>query len=721
MADEHLPIALRRTRRSNVGVGASADSSAAASLPSTARTPRRTNKGVRFSDPGPLLATGLTPMVRRTSLLNTPKRRRVSTPGKTAGHGNAWQDCASLPSAPATQNSLHQTLDGRIERRLRRNNLRDMISKIEQNKRAQSKASQAEITRLRAELKARDREIYELQNATLVVDTDRIWDLEQQVDDLKDELERQNAARNADQTRNSYNWTLAAKDPFSEDDFMDMTPDEEVFGETTMAQLACSTPSRARSSFPTPPATSPTLPTTPRHVSRPTVAVTKTPATQAVGVQAEFVDPEKLQLQDELTSLQREMEKLSNTLEGYKSLSERLSKQFASAVSDPVESEYSSSTDALERRAGVLLQAMGDRQAALSQLNTSITELGFPGEDASAMIMSLTSGFRAARLELEYLTPGEISLPLTSHGAEVLDLLLNRLRDLATRVKEGEDSIDEYHELEQSLRKQLDTRVTVMDGLKAEMGKAQKIMDDKNSRIKELEVGNDRLKGAVDGYVRDISELEKLIERLEQEGRDAGATHDAQKESSRRALVNKENTIAELEVQLAVALKRAESLKKNMEEMQAEKNKHIHALNKQQGAALALRDARVTELRGEIERINESLRSAHETICSLRVENGGLRTKMEEEKQRAKEAIDAMKEELQRALQVSQEFLNTPGKKNGSASDGSQQAATSGASPVVVQKGGFLAGNLARRASGKGQRRRYDSGMGLLDEDEVDF
>jgi hypothetical protein len=598
-----------------------------------------------------------------------------------------------------------------------------MLNKIEQDKRVKSNASQAEIARLKAELKARDREIYELQNATVIIDTERIWDLEQQVDDLKEELEKRNSARDAETTRGSYEWTLAAKDPFCAEDFMDMTADDDVFGDTTMAQLTCGTPSRARSSFPTPPATSPTLPLTP-HFSRPTVVIPKTPLSQAVGVQADFADPEKLQLQEELESLQRETDKLTATLDGYKNLSARLSEKFSSVITD-TDNENGSSTELLERQAGLILQSMEDQKVALSQLTSSITDLGFPGEDASAMIMSLASGFRAARLELEYLTPGEITLPLTSHGAEVLDLLLNRLRHIARKMKEGEDSIDEYHEIEQSLRKQLDARVSVMDGLKAEMSKAQRLMDEKNIKIKELQVGNDRLKGAVDGYVRDISELEKLVERLEQEGRDAGATRDAQQESSRRALVNKENTIAELEVQLAVAVKRAEVLKKNMEDLQTEKNKHIHSLNKQQGAALALRDARVMELRVEIDRINGSLRAAHDTICGLRVENGGLKTQLEEEKHRAKAAIDSMKEELQRALQVSQEFLNTPGKSKamsgGNGDAGTDEASASNAAGATVQKGEFLSSNLARRASGKIQRRRYDSGLGFMDEEEVDF
>jgi hypothetical protein len=38
---------------------------------------------------------------------------------------------------------------------------------------------------------------------------------------------------------------------------------------------------------------------------------------------------------------------------------------------------------------------------------------------------------------------------------------------------------------------------------------------------------------------------------------------------------------------------------------------------------------------------------------------------------------------------------------------------------VVIKPGGMLSGDLARRQSMK-KRRRYDSGLGFLDEDEVE-
>ncbi|OAQ92920.1 hypothetical protein VFPFJ_02081 [Purpureocillium lilacinum] len=780
MADLDVPIALRRPRRS---VGVKTEAEATPAPEPVPKTPSRRRKAVRFSDPGPSLAnaagaassSGLTPFIRRTSLA-TPKRRRVSTPARTSRSGTP--SAAPAPAIsyaakpPPAAQALHQTADGRVERRIRRGNLRDLLNRLEQQKKHGEKLAQSQISTLRAEVKARDREIYELQNATVVIDTERIWGLEQQIEDLRDELRKREAAATVmtprDHTR-SYDWTMAARDPFADDfmdmmpddddhfgdatmahfmcirdrtmaardpfadDFMDMMPDDDDhFGDATMAHFVASTPSRARSSFPTPPATSPNAPATP--CSRP---FAPTP-TSHTGVQASLPDPAKQELEEELASLNLEVSKLMATLDSYRGLHARISEHVASAITPAAEDMAAASAlEALERRVELLVQAMSDRTAALTQLSSSINDLGFPGSDAGEMLTTLASGFRAARLELEYLTPGEIALPLTSHGAEVLDLLLTRLRVLAKKAQEDEASIDEYHEIEQSLRKQLDARVSVIDGLKAEMSKAERLMNEKNLRIQELQIGNDRLKGAVDGYVRDMAELERLVERMEQEGKDAAAAHAARQVSDAEALASKQASIAALEQRLEDAMcirdrasiaaleqrledavRQTGSLRRELSDLQDSSTRHVVSLNKRHGASLALRDARVLELRGEVDRVNEALRAAHETIRVLRVDKGGLEARMLDERVKAKEAMDAMKEELQRMLQMSQEFLASPKRAARDGEDRPEDAS----SPVrvVARPGGFLAGGLARRSSKK-MKRGHDSGMGLLEEDEVDF
>lgn len=602
--------------------------------------------------------------------------------------------------------SLRQVLDGRVQRRIRRNGLSEEMNTIQQEKRRRAKESKVEIEKLKNELKARDREIYELQNATIVLDTDRIWDLEKQIQDLQSELKKRSG--NANQSR-GYNWTLAARDQFP-GDCMDMALDEDDFGEETMAQFVCSTPQRARDSFMTPPATSPTVPGSPLFPTLPTM---NTNTGVQAGVQATLPDPDQERLEGEMSSLRLEMAKLTETLDSYKALGSRLSEKLSEFQPSTEGESTTPAIEALEAQIEMMLQTMSDRACALTQLTSSITKLGFSGHDACDMMMSLASGFRAARLELEYLTPGEITLPLSSHGAEVLDLLLTRLREMAKKAKEDEDAIDEYHEIESSLRKQLDARVTVMDGLKAEMGKAERLMGDKIARIRELEVANQRLKGAVDGYIRDMSELEDLVQRIEREAHDAEEEHSVQLEAKRRVLTKKEDSIAELEARLTDALQRSADLQKQMVELQESKMKDISELNRRHGAALAAGDANVMRYRGEIDKVNEALRTAHATICSLRVENGSLKTQMEQDREKASAVIDSMKEELQRVVQMSQEFLKTPSKPQMETDQGYASS-----SKTVVSRGSYFSGGLARRTSKKKMSRGQDSGMGLLDEDE---
>ncbi|KAI8718280.1 hypothetical protein NCS52_00606300 [Fusarium sp. LHS14.1] len=719
MEDLNLPIAVRRPRRSSIKPEPMVD--VPSSPRTSAKTPRRTSKRrVRFSDPGLSASSGLTPMVGRVSV-STPKRRRHSSAPVQSTPSRFEPKSPGLPqSGEVTFLSLRQVLDGRVQRRIRRNGLSEEMNTIQQEKRRRAKESKAEIEKLKSELKARDREIYELQNATIVLDTDRIWDLEKQIQDLQSELKKRSS--NANQNR-GYNWTLAPRDQFP-GDCMDMALDDDDFGEETMAQFVCSTPQtqRARDSFMTPPATSPTVPGSPLFPTLP--ALDTNIGVQAgvqadvqvgveAGVQATFPDPNQERLEGEMSTLQLEIAKLTETLDSYKALDSRLSDKLSEFRPHTESDNTAPAIEGLEAQIEMMLQTMSDRAFALTQLTTSITKLGFSGDDASDMMISLASGFRAARLELEYLTPGEITLPLSSHGAEVLDLLLTRLREMAKKAKEDEDAIDEYHEIETSLRKQLDARVTVMDGLRAEMGKAEKLMSDKIARIRELEVANQRLKGAVDGYIRDISELEDLVQRMEREAHDAEDEHNVQLEVKRKVLTKKEDNIAELEAKLTDALQKSADLQKQMVELQESKTKDISELNRRHGAALAAGDANVMKYRGEIDRVNEALRTAHATICSLRVENSTLKTQMEQDREKASAVIDSMKEELQRVVQMSQEFLKTPTKTQAETTQGSTSS-----SRTVVSRGSYFSGGLARRTSRKKISRGQDSGMGLLDEDE---
>ncbi|KAM3454970.1 hypothetical protein NHJ6243_008701 [Beauveria neobassiana] len=702
MEDLDLPIAIRRSRRSTPALSIKAEETTTTIAP---QTPGRRKRSVRFSDPGP--SSGLTPMMRRTRVATFGRRcsgtpLRNSSPVAPGSTGQSRKD-ANTFLAP-----IRQTIDGRVERQARRSSFRAMLNKMEMKKKKLVQFSRAEIDKLRSQVKSKDAEIYELQNATIVIDTERIWDLEKQVQQLQEELD-QRAPTELNESR-TYDWTMAARDPYAQDEYFDMDIDGDHFGDVTQAQLEVSTPSRARSSFPTPPATSPMIPGTPSSLF---CRQQHTLASHAA-VQACFPDPERELLEEQVSSLHLEVAKLTTTLDSYKSFQMRLKDRLSAAVPEAMDTTASDANlESLENQILRMLEEMADRSTALEQLSAGITDIGFPGKDAEESLGSLVKGFREARLELEYLTPGEISLPLSHHGAEVLDLLLTQLRDLARRVKEGEDSIDEYHATEQSLRKQLDSRVTAMTQLKAEMNRGEQIIRAADIRIHELEVANTRLRGAIDTYERDIKELERLVERTDQAKTEAAKEHDTEKEKDVETIEAKDKMIAELQDKIQEAVKQAEQLLQDMSDEQDKHTRHVVKLNQSHGRGLALRDARVMELRVEIDRVNESLRESHNTIRALRVENGGLRSDMRAQQTKAKAAMDAMKEELQRVLQMSQEFLHTPKRKRPASDEGEG----SGGAPVV-RAGNLLSGELARRASSTKRRRRPDSGVGLLEEEE---
>lgn len=674
-ADDNLPLAVRRQRRSSSGVIVKSE---ADTLPEI-RTPRK--RKVRFSDPGLSTSSGLTPMIRRTALLTpTTHRRRASTP-------------STLSSRPVSQSNPPQikqsVLGGRVERRLRRSAFKSHLQKLNSAHQRTSQQSKSHISRLQNELSERDREIYELQNATVVIDTDRIYSLEQQIERLQSELKRQQ------EKSICVDWTMAARDPFEERSEMDFdahnVEDDDVFGDMTVAQLQCSTPSRARSSFPTPPATSPSgpVPETPSVFrSRLQFETPATPVSAHAAIQATLPDLEK---EAEIESLQLETRKLTTTLDSYKSIMERLSKRLpqVSSVENGKTSSTASGGEMVERQVDNVLQTLTERTAALVTLTSTISSLGFAGIDASEMLNSITKSFRAARLELEYLTPGEITLPLISHGAEVLDLLLVRLRDLAHKVKESDDAVDEYHSIELNLRKQLEARVAVLDGLREDFSNTHRLLGEKDAKIGELEIGNNRLKGAVEGYIRDISELEILVERIESEAADKDDT-----------ITKRDASIVDLEVRLSTATQRAIDLLDELEVAQASRKNHVASVNRRSGEALAHRDARVAELRSEIDRITISLQEAHGTIRKLRVSCGSV----EEENRGLRDVVEGMKGELQRVMKMSEDLL--AGNRNAFRESSAHNEEC-------------LAGKHARRSSGR-KRRRYDSGLGFLEEDEVE-
>lgn len=705
---EDLPIALRRTRRSIVASGPGHDQLTPPQTPTRTRSQR-----VRFSAHGSITATaakagvdnnvnndnnttnndastGLTPFIRRTKLtpsLTASKKRRHSSQNNT-DHADVFHPYRDTGyHGQVTFTPLRQVLDGRVKRRIRRNGLSEEMHVITAEKKRRTERTQAEMNALRAELAAKDAEIRRLSGETQVGD-DEEENQDETVDDLKREVEklRRNLNRPApalmrassvDSDATEIDWsrsTAEEQEQVSGDCFqMDVdfddneTVDDHVFSDETMAELACSTPSRRathpRHSFPTPPSTSPRF-----RLRSPVFNAPITPTSHA-SVQVRLPDLEKQELEDELASLNLEVAKLTHALSTYESLTTRLSSKLSPYSPAPP----SSAAEAIQRsrspamqtegQLNTLLSILTDRTAALTALQNSLSGLGFAGTAPSEIITALRSAFRAARLELEYLEPGESALPLTAAGAEVLDLLLTRLRELARQNLEKDDVIDEYSEAEASLRTQLTARVEAMDAMRTEIGSLKDKVKLRNMRIKELEIGMEKLRASVKGYTGDIAELEALAQRLEG---DLDAARKAVGKEAEEGLVaeegwlgamkRKDTTAMLLEGKLAHALKQVEELKVELAQQQdatatQQQTREGKAVNAEREEV-----AKVTELRAEVEEVSMALRRAQKTVVTLQGENGVL----EEERDRAKSVFEAMRAEMERAVRMGARLMATP-------------------------------------------------------------
>ncbi|KAH7370135.1 hypothetical protein BKA65DRAFT_444933 [Rhexocercosporidium sp. MPI-PUGE-AT-0058] len=746
IVDDDRPIAVRRKRRSSVRLTSRSRSNSQSApthphgIATPPQTPKRTKKKVRFSDPGLAIesdyaSSGLTPFIRRTSLSTPKSKRRQSTPAKLWNRAGYEVEPASgtLQFAP-----LRQVLEGRVKRRIKRNGLSEEINIIEFDKRVEARGRKSEVEKLKSELALKDLEVQSMRdeqdiasqiegesggsittNTTL---SSKVQELEQEIRHLKEELSRRELDSDTIDDRN--NWTLAARDPYNYEDDNDMmiTNYDEDFEDMTGNDELMTTPTRLNTSFLSPPSTMPNTPC-------------KSVCSMSAGIQASLPipDPENVELKSQLQSLQAEIAKLTSAVAFNEDNATRLAEKLSEFIPVNESRDHSTLDSALDT---VLTQlALTQSQAlehstAFSALSNEITNLGFAATNPDEALENIGKQFRQARLDLEYLTPGEVAEGFENE--KLLGLLVSRVRVLVEKVKDRDESIDQYHEQEVLLRQQLNDRVSVMESMKNDLTHATTVVTSLREEVRERETDSERLRAALEGYRTEVSSLETLISRVENEARASEQGLRCEMEELQARLNNEvaqhdvtktvnegnEMLLPELERRLGAALEAAADMQSQLSSLTT-----MHA--DMTAEPLALRDAKVSELRGEIERVNEALKSAHATILSLRKENKEVRERAE----RGRFVVRDMLRQLGRAEEMGKGFVECDEVVGASAQRRSSSVGVSSSTPRategggLVRKGGMFDASLARRSStGKSgkKRRRYDSGLGFLEEGEED-
>ncbi|PHH49932.1 Myosin-11 [Ceratocystis fimbriata CBS 114723] len=864
MPVDDLPVALRRQRRKSTRTPQPQSGDSAPQSPRHSNRIRRLTSKVQEATAAVDAANTtistfkpLTPAKSNTKRKSAARRRRsepilsrprthnnASRTAPTSGSGRASitpgasQKSPEPPSGTMTFQPLRAVLEGRVLRRIKRSGLSEEMNTIEAENRRRKRLLREQLKDLKNQLELRDREIDELRNSTLnstmgFEPDSRVLDLERQIEDLKNELNRSAMATPVDHKFDDWDMReasysddetelateLASNDNEHDDnttqhivhredhddhnDISDhlMDDHDDEFGNATIQSLACGTPARATqkqkapnsNTFLTPPITSPAAGTFggPSKTVSPETAMIDggcqtsedlhkaNAAMQAVvkhNVSMAQDYSHEARMEQQLAALNQQMGEMLETMASYN----RVLRDFKTQLQDySIPVPAGSDREIIQTKISSLLNAVNAKTATLDSLNHSLHQLGFPGSDSHEIVDSIRDTFQTARLELEYLIEGEYELPDTSNSAEIFDMVLASLRDLSKRNKEDEEVIEQCHETENQLRRELAAASVSTAESHRQLAEAHNQINSRNAKITDLEndiqclqsgiadrqhrlsdahkqlasredkitsletdvrdlnnkitshqsklaeaqgqiYGKDttiaylesnikslqsdvidhqnevaaaqaqilqkgakinELEGDVQRFQTDIADqavqfrrLEQRIATLQQEKAEAEATIATQRET----ISQRDEAIQDLERRVDDLLAQTEALHQELQEAHESHSTSLAelmeqhasdtaALNQTHTAAVVQRDEQIAALGADISRLNNELAEAQATIAGLRRENSDLRDEndellanVEDQRMQAATMIEAVREDLQVALQRSAKFLMAP-------------------------------------------------------------
>ncbi|KAI9816018.1 MAG: hypothetical protein M1827_002010 [Pycnora praestabilis] len=728
--EDDRPIALRRKRRSSTGKPQQPTGDAIApglmqnsddqSLEDTESVdkPRKSSKRVRFSDPGPVIvetsSTGLTPSIRRTSLGPSPSsikcsRKSIQQLSIPIDLPSPVPLCGELQFAP-----LRQTLDARVKRRLRRNHLSEEINEIVSEKRLATRQKH-EVDDLSKEVHDRDAMVKELRNEL----------------EVTKQLGTEVGA-------------AATQSSINDDDEVMMVQDNEfgiADGEYIMINGA----------------DSPTILLNRRGSSLTAAVASRHGESADAGTQ---VGSPNCSHQEELKFLQKELQIRDARLEKVDTDRYRWIAKLQSHVSIADLQDKHALEDAINQvlTSMIITESRAkEAEEAFAALRNEISALGFEDDGAEGVLKKIMESFRQARLDLEYLAPGEIVGGFDN--GKLLSTIVDRIRILLRKVRHANEAVEKQEQQNSALRGQFNNTLCRLECLKNHNLEYQKTMaattqklKDANNRavdlekeVDEKERSTEKLQRALEGYREEVKSLENLIERME--GNHNTANEGLQRrvdeavadlegqiecEKSERQIVEAQlaegkQTIEELEQRVSKALELVEQVRVETQNLLHIKEDTIATLQqsifKKDEAlldSLVDKDAQLSSLREEVGSLTSALAEAHAIVATLETAKAAFEAQVHNEADHGTRAVENMQTEMMRSLARIGEVKNSylRGTKlrsvNGKESDEDEIEERGPLTPnSVVRFADIVVENIRRKGS-----RGYDSGIGILEEEE---
>lgn len=388
--------------------------------------------------------------------------------------------------------------------------------------------------------------------------------------------------------------------------------------------------------------------------------------------------------------------------------------------------------------------------ASFQETAEAATQVSLPSPSHTAL-------FQSTRMSLEYLFPGEIPLGLKIQDPEpIINIMLDRLQASKAQVAAAATAVSTAKTQEANMRRQFNFSVGQLDRArsnaealsrqvadeKTRLNQAERkiqrtelSIDQGSEKIRSLEAGLDekqrsieKLKDALESYRVEVAKLEQLVNHMEEEHSHAISKLRAEMDEAVTDLechVAAEMTgrrAAEQEaVDRAHRIKQLEQSEQELKGAISEKQRIIRDLENEITNAKEKSEKEIGVMNVTVGRITSSLEEAHSALNILEGDRQRLLAGLEEEKVAGMQAIEAMQAEIAECSEKA-EFVKVAHAKD-MQDRGSAAAQHSGLlTPVSTHKfkdaevPGYV---LIKRGKGNG-RRRPDSGIGVLEEDEFE-
>ncbi|KAE8360615.1 hypothetical protein BDV27DRAFT_167699 [Aspergillus caelatus] len=724
---------------------------------SSCETPRQPTKRVRFSDPGPRLegnclgcSTGLTPAMVRTSFEEpdgptdgidcTPsrrlRRRSAPLPRSRRSLGSVLPFDSSKSKTVVQFTPLRQILDSRTQRRIRRLGLSDEINQLEREKRESAHYQKS----LQALLQERDTLKQELDLVKRNSGTPEHHSPSKEILGLSPQSKLEYLESSNSQLRQEIS-------PSSAVNAEDQSDGAGTEGDTIIIDsgfegdtvLMSDSPIMRGLQLPRP------SPDDFSHLSLPDPI---TDASVQTSLSGHDQDADLLALSLDLEAARKEKRDF------FTAWRTRLA-SFPGTTTEPFLQRSSPPPDFFDQILPTLTEALtsaSDAIGALDAVKQELSSLGFIGSNMDEIISEMRSRFRSARLQLERAVPGETPSSSLDNGNTTLSALVRRVELLVKSLSEERTRHEGSLGRERALRGQFDTLLIryetasrKISDLEESIASSAGDMLHTRMRMQELEregkeqaLGIERLNEALSKYRVEVKSLEKLVTELEQDKAVSTKRHEEQmlqqekrvadERSARRvaesAVAEREARIQELERIVELNKIRVCDLTAKIESLEKELKQTVDSSEQQAVEQLQGHQQEVGRMNVHIAELTTYLDTIKSEVDKLRGSNVGLEEQLRHEMQARDDLLEKWAADQARSFAYMKETVKTERRKAKVRtanwelkSDELQSDGTNiGSEPITpVSVARFVDVEVGR---GK-ERRRLDSGIGILTEDEL--